>query len=192
MSRSPNFHVIRKPGTSPQNIIGTSICYLHLKMVNSEPLFASRSSFLKWLPCEEKLHSLFCIGIERDCNIFSSCQHMQLCIDMKYGTNLAREILRRVLFIPNNYPSSHIIRSTIPWSQRSPFHTGLWWAPRTVVSWTINGLQIQSLEIRDFELCQYFWEQNLPIKVSWGLRSDKKPIRGQALPVPVVDIFSLS
>lgn len=178
MSRNPNFHVIRKPGTSPKNIIRTSICYFHLNMVNFEPLFASRSSFLKCLPREEKLHSLFCIGTARDCNIFSSRQHMQFHIDMKYGTNLAREILRRVLFIPNNYPSNHIIHSTNPWSQRSPFHTGLWRAPCTVVSWTTNGLQIQSLEIRDFQLCQYFWEQNWTIKVSWGLWSDKKPIRG--------------
>lgn len=192
MSRNPSFHVIRKPETFPKNIICTSICYLHLNMVNFELLFASRSSFLKLLPCEEKLHSLFCIGIKRDCNIFPSRQHMQLHIDMKYGTNLAREILKRVLFIPDNYPSNHIICSTIPWSQRSPLNTGLWRAPRTVVSWTTNGLQIRSLEIRDFEHCQYCWEQNLTIIVSWGLWSHKKPIRGYALPVPMVDIFSLS
>lgn len=78
----------------PKNITGTSICYLHLSMVNFEPLFASRRSFLKHLPREEKLHSLFCIGIKRDCNIFPPRQHMQLHTDMKYGTNSAGEILK--------------------------------------------------------------------------------------------------
>lgn len=144
----------------PQNKIGTGICCFHLNMVDFEPPFASRSSFLKCLPCEEKLHSLFCIGTARDCNIFSSRQHMQFHIDMKYGTNLAREILRRVLFIPNNSLSNHIVCS------HSHDHKG---HNFTRVygehhAWATNGLQIQSLEIRISSFASISESKTWPLK----------------------------